>query len=78
MVDTRRGSGRCHLFLHWVFYWRVFPRCSAAPLSAGRDLDLVTPPVTLLATRLLRQHQHRPLPLTNYTSLTPVLVSTSL
>ena len=29
MVDTRRGSGRCHLFLHWVFYWRVFPRCSA-------------------------------------------------
>ena len=53
--------------------------CSrAAPLSAGRDRDLVTPPVTLLATRLLRQHQHRPLPLTNYTSLTPVLVSTSL
>ena len=35
MVDTRRGSGRCHLFLHWVFYWRVFPRCSAlrSPLA---------------------------------------------
>ena len=68
MLDTRRGSGRCHLFLDWVFYWRMFPRLLRTWSWSHRAVTLVaTPPPPATPPQ-------PSCPLTSYTSLTLVLV----